>query len=384
MTAPCCRDLFPVTKNLVFLNHAGMSAHPLTTSQAMQDFNRERLLYASKGFPRWMERVEEVRALVARLINARPEETAFTANTSSGLSLIAEGLDWRPGDEVVIVTPDFPSNVFPWLHLERRGVKVRRVVRNEGRFTTRDVEQHFTSRTRLLAVSTVDYASGFCSDVQGLGELCRDRGVLLGLDAIQSLGVLPMDVASWSVDFLASGAHKWLLGPAGTALLYVSERLVERLDPPLTGWRSVVNEEEFNLCFELKPDARRFENGCLNLEGIFGLGASLDLLLTRGIETIREEVFALNDHLTSGLRERGLTVSSHWTGRERSGILTFLPPGHPQECWQHLMDHHVMCSLRGGAIRLAPHFYNDDSDLEAFFTVLDEYLHLKSRTGADR
>ena len=131
MTAPCCRDLFPVTKNLVFLNHAGMSAHPLTTSQAMQDFNRERLLYASKGFPRWMERVEEVRALVARLINARPEETAFTANTSSGLSLIAEGLDWRPGDEVVIVTPDFPSNVFPWLHLERRGVKVRRVVRNE-------------------------------------------------------------------------------------------------------------------------------------------------------------------------------------------------------------------------------------------------------------
>jgi selenocysteine lyase/cysteine desulfurase len=374
MDLAACRDLFPVTERHTFLNHAAMAPTPRPVVAAAASFFAECSMQDGVGYGRWLQRLAEVRRLAADFLGAAPEEIAFTGNTSSGLASVAEGLSWRPGDAVLVAVPDFPANVYPWLHLQRRGVEVRRVERGEGgRLDPAAVAGALTPRTRLLAVSSVDYATGCAAALPALGELCRQRGVLFCVDAIQSLGVLPLDVRRCGIHFLAAGGHKWLLGPVGTGLLFVDAEVAGELEPPLVGWKSVVDEENFELHFELRRDAARFEPGTLNLAGIFGLGAALELLRGAGAARVGERVLALGDRFAEGLRRRGLEVVSPWGAGERSGILAFRPPGDAEHCLKRLAAAGVVASLRRGCIRLSPHFYNDESDVEAFFRALDAF-----------
>ncbi|NIR33419.1 MAG: aminotransferase class V-fold PLP-dependent enzyme [Desulfuromonadales bacterium] len=222
-------------------------------------------------------------------------------------------------------------------------------------------------------VSSVDYATGFAVDMAALGALCREKGLVFGVDAIQGLGVLPLDVKACGVHFLAAGGHKWLMGPMGTGLFYLDRQVNDLFAPPLVGWRSVDDEEDFALHFRLKEDARRFENGTLNMAGIYGLGAALDLLLEVGVERIRRQVFGLIDRLAEELTARGLTIESSPAEGERSGILVFEAPGDPERCFRHLLRSGVMLSLRQSRLRLAPHFYNDAADIDAFLGALDDF-----------
>ncbi|MGO9019240.1 MAG: aminotransferase class V-fold PLP-dependent enzyme [Syntrophobacteraceae bacterium] len=367
------RSEFPITNNFCFLNNAAIAAPPLRVAKAVSDLMHQ---FANEGFvryPEWMKTVDRTRSLFARLINADPSEVCFTANTSEALSIVAGGISWKRGDKIMVPVPDFPSNVYPWVNLERAGVEICFVRKNEGRFGLPDITAVLRPGTRLIAVSSTDFATGFRCDLEELGNFCRQNGILLCVDAIQSLGAIPLDVKSCGVHFLACGGHKWLLSTMGIGALYVSKEVNDLLHPIRVGWRSVENEENFyNLELKLKADARRFEAGTLNLAGITALGTSLDMLLEIGIERIFERISGLNDVISTELGRRNFQVVSSMEPGHRSGILSFVPED-AGRLFRHLLNTKVLAAQRGNAVRLSPHFYNDESDVERFLEALDSY-----------
>ncbi len=367
------RREFPITKNVSFFNNAAISAPPLRVADAV---NALMLQFGNEGlthYPEWMKMVAKTRGLFARLINAASSEICFTSNTSEGLSMVAAGLSWKPGDKVIVPVPDFPSNVYPWVNLERFGVEVCFLQKTGGRFDVSDIKAMLRPGTRLITASSTDFTTGFRCDLEELGEFCRQKGILLCVDAIQSLGAIPLDVKSCGVHFLASGGHKWLLSTMGIGALYISEEADGLLHPTKVGWRSVENEEDFyNLELKLKNDARRFEPGTLNLAGIAALGTALEMLLEIGIERIFTRISALNDIISSELGNRGLKVISPLEPVNRSGILSFIPVD-AGKLFRHLLKRKVLAAQRGNAVRLSPHFYNDESDIEKLFEALDSY-----------
>ncbi|MFW5837038.1 MAG: aminotransferase class V-fold PLP-dependent enzyme [Desulfovibrionaceae bacterium] len=375
MDCASLRDEFPITQDSIFFNNAAVSPLPLRTERTVCDLARRRALAASADFPQWMQEVEEARRLCARLTGAAvASEIAFTANTSHSLSFAAAGLGLGPGDAVAVTRPDFPSVVYPWLGLRDQGVEVRFIERQHGRFSVDDAQRILDDSVRLLCVSSVDWVSGFMADLPALGALCRERGVLFCVDAIQSLGAIPLDVEVMRIDLLAAGSHKWLLSPMGVGVLYVSQRVRERVQPRVLGWRSVENAEDFGLDFQIKNDARAFEAGTLNLAGILGLKTSLDMMLGLGLPAIQQRVHGLGGQIIRGLKERSIKVATPENAAERAGIVSFDPPSNTIMLHRYLADQGVVCSLRQGLIRLAPHFYNDSSDVEKFFKILDEML----------
>ena len=357
------RAEFPSAARLVHMNHAGISPLPRRVAAAIRTFADDALLLDGPTYKRWEGRAAEVRTAAATLIGARPHEIAFVRSTSEGLSLVASGLDWRTGDNVVAVADEYPSNIYPWFGLRRFGVETRLLERPRLRFGADDVAAVIDANTRVLAVSAVDWQSGFRVDLATLGELCRTRNILFVVDGIQAVGAVRVDVGACGIDVLAAGGHKWLLGPEGCGLLYVSERVVERVQPPLLGWNSVVNAAAYlPYHFDLRPDAARLEPGSAPHLAIHAFGAAVDLLLEVGLPAIEIRVLELTDRLAAGLQELGATVLSPRAANERSAILTF-SCGENRALYRALTDAGIVVRPRLGGIRLAPHFYNDADDV---------------------
>lgn len=368
------RALFPITTAYTFMNHAAISAPPVIVERAVQDLLHEFTHQGISCYPKWMKRVGEVRGLAAQLIQATPEETAFTGNTSEGLSTVAAGLQWKSGEGILVPRPEFPANIYPWMNLERQGVKVHFFDREDGRVDIGKIEQVMVPGTRLLSVSSVDFATGCHCDLEALGDYCRSKGILLCVDGIQSLGIVPMDVKRYGINFLAAGGHKWLLSTMGCGFLYVSREVDDLLHPSRVGWKSVVDEEDFfRVHFELKPDALRFESGSMNVAGIYALGAALDLIGEVGVENIYSRVIALNDALIKGLRDRNEQIVTPLGPGERSGIVSFAPSSDPKALYDFLSQERMAVSLRNHMIRLSPHFYNNMDDIHRFFELLDRF-----------
>jgi selenocysteine lyase/cysteine desulfurase len=368
------RTEFPVTESQTYLNHAAISPVSNRVVQAVESVLEDYKKNGSSCYPQWVERIEAVRNLFARLIQVDPSEIAFVGNTSEGLSLVAAGLDWKPGDEILVPKPDFPTNIYPWMNLKRRGVTAKFFNRKDGRFSIGEIERVISPRTRLLSVTSVDFATGFRCDLQSVGDLCRRKGILFCVDAIQGLGVLPMDAKRYGIHFLAAGGHKWLLSAVGCGCLYVSKDADPHIHPEAVGWKSVVDEEDFfRIHFDLKPNALRFEPGTMNILGIFALGAALELLFEVGTDRIYDQVLTLNERFQQGLLDRGDRVVSSMTENERSGILSFVPREDPRKLFDFLTQNSVSVSLREDMIRLSPHFYNNQEDIRRFFDLLDEF-----------
>ncbi|MGD8229165.1 MAG: aminotransferase class V-fold PLP-dependent enzyme [Desulfobacteraceae bacterium] len=368
------RSEFPIAERCVFMNHAAISPLCMRVVSTVESLFREFSDYGSEYYPRWAKRIEEVRRLFASLIHADSDEIAFMTNTSEGLSVVAAGIDWKEGDGVLIARPDFPANIYPWINLERKGVRVHYFERNEGRFSIKEVDKALIPGTRLLSVSSVDFATGFLCDLEALGEFCRKKGLLFCVDAIQSLGLIPMDVKKYGIHFLASGGHKWLLSAMGCGCLFVSKDVDHLVHPVQVGWKSVVQEEAFFLIqFDLKPDALRFEPGTMNVAGIYALGAALELLMEADVEKVYAHVMALNHLLYEGLKERKVRILTPMGANERSGILSFIPSSDPKSLHIFLTEEMIRVSLRNQMIRLSPHFYNNKDDIERFFQALDRY-----------
>src|SRR5215468_11335713 len=299
------RKLFPVTQNYIYLNHAAVCPISIPVYERMQRHTRDLLENGSVHFREWGAAVRQTRELAARFINAAPEEIAFAPNTSAGLAMIANGLDWRAGDNIVTADCEFPANVIPWMRIKREfGVEVKMARERDCRLEAEEILALIDDRTRVVALSFVEFASGFRNDLAAIGRHCRERDVLFVVDAIQGLGALGLDVEACAIDALSADAHKFLLGPDGVALFYVSSRAMVRVKPTLVGWLSVKDPEDYlNYDQPYASNARRFESGALNTAGVAGLGAAIELFLQIGVEKIEGYLLDLGDYLCERLRE---------------------------------------------------------------------------------
>lgn len=361
------RDQFPITRQWAFFNHASVAPLTRAASERMRAWADDMSNNGSVHGAQWWSEIDEVRATAARLINGKPSQIAFLNHTSHGLSQVAEGFPWNPGDNLVMVEGEFPANVYPWMHLQSRGVELRRVAPGPmGRFTADDVAHLIDARTRLLTVSQVQFSNGFRADLEALGELCDRRGVDFCVDAIQGLGVLPIDVERMKIDFLAADGHKWLLGPEGAAIFYVRQAKLERLRPVTVGWHSVVNSSDYsNIDFRFKQSASRFEGGSHNVVGILALGASLNILDSLGIPAIGERVKTITDALIERLLREGAEIHSARSECEWSGIVSFSIGQESQLRLLHqAKDRGVILAHRAGRLRASPHFYTSDEDID--------------------
>jgi selenocysteine lyase/cysteine desulfurase len=373
------REEFPSATRQVHMNHAGIAPLPRRVAAAIRLFADQALLLDRTVYQGWEARAEEVRAAAARLIGAHAHEIAFVRSTSEGLSLVASGLAWQAGDNVVAVADEYPSNVYPWFGLRRFGVETRLLARPQRRFGAADVAALIDRRTRVLAVSAVDWQSGFRVDLAQLSELCRARGVLVVVDGIQAVGALRIDVAACGIDVLAAGGHKWLLAPEGCGIVFVSDRIIERIDPVVLGWKSVDNAGVYlPYHFDLRGDAARLEPGSAPHLGIHALGAAIDLLFEVGPAAIETRVLENTDQLADGLRRLGATILSPRAAAERSAILTFAL-GDTPALHRALTDAGIIVRERLGGIRLAPHFYNDAGDAAR---VLDVVRAVRAQSGS--
>ena len=361
------RDEFPVSRTHIFLNHAGVSPTSTRAVDAVHRFMRSLAEVGRPSFDDWEALATECRERFARLIGCDPGEVAFVRNTSHGLSLLAAGLDWRPGDRVAAAASvEYPSNVYPWMDLDRRGVAALDVIPVEdgGTVTVEAAARALTRRTRVLAVSSAQYATGAVTDLEALGALCRERGVIFCVDGIQTVGALPTDVKAAGVHFLSADSHKWMLGIMGIGAVFVDRSVVGRIHPPLLGWRSTTDNFNFDrVHFELLEDAGRYEEGSLAYPLIAGFSAALEMLEDAGIGAISAHVGALVDDLARRLEALGCEVLPE--ARLRRHIVTFRHPAlGDEELLEGLTGAGVVVSLRRGRIRASPHLYNTHEEMK--------------------
>ena len=367
------RRRMPITRERVYLNHAAVAPLPAPSAERMAALADTVTRTGDRLWPERNEGCERVRAAIARLLGAgATHRVAFTGNTSEALSALAWGLDWRDGDNVVGAEPEFPSNVYPWLSLEPLGVTYRPVPEEGGRVSADAVLDAVDERTRLVAISWVQYSTGHRIDLERLAAGCRERDVLLVVDAIQGVGALVLDAETLGLDAVALGSHKWLLGPEGVGLLFVSDRVIERFRSTRHGWRSVAGRYEWGTIDPTPAEgALRFEAGTLNVYGIHALGASLELLLDLGPEAVEARVLALADRVAAGLERLGFELAAPRTPGETSGIVAGAHPDRPaEELAEGLIARDVIVSHRAGRLRLSPHVYNTEEEIDRALETL--------------
>lgn len=361
------RREFSLPESGAYLNHAAVSPLPLRVVAAVERALGEAVPGADALWSQRRAECDRVRAQAATLLGARlAREVAFVPNTSTGLSFLAEGLSWRPGDNVVSAASEFPSNVYPWLGLADRGVELRRTVEVDGRIALESLARSIDARTRVVALSWVQYATGFRIDLGAVAELCRARDALLVVDAIQGLGALQLSVAEARIDACVAGSHKWLMGGEGVGVLYVSQRALERLRPVVRGWLSV--EEPFGPVADpprYLEGAERFECGTANVSGIYGLGAAIDWLLEVGPARVEQRVLELAGRIEAGLAQLGFESCYERTARSASGIVAAAHPSAPaRPLCKQLAARGFQVAERRGLLRLSPHFYNSEEEID--------------------
>jgi selenocysteine lyase/cysteine desulfurase len=370
------RHEFPVTREKIFLGHAGDSPLPRRVAEAVTDYALQATTGDQEKFA-YPAILETGRKLGAQLLNCKPDEVAFVGPTSLALSFLASGLKLRKGDNILVYFEDYPSNVYPWMALAEQGVEVRLMnTRGLGLIRPKDVMGQVDENTRLVALATCHFISGYRIDFQAIGKYLRGRHILFCLDGIQTLGAFPTTVEA--VDLLAADAHKWLLGPCGAGLMYVRGSVQGMINPPIYGWNNVrcpnyVAQEQI----VLRTGAQKYEAGTYNLLGIVGLVTAMELLLEVGVENIARELLRKRALLVPALQGKGFTVlQADAPAENASGIVSFCRPGSDlADLHQKLTDAGVVTSLRADRtgqkyIRLSPHFYNTDAELERMLELV--------------
>jgi selenocysteine lyase/cysteine desulfurase len=375
------RAEIPAAERWAYFDHAAMSPLPRPTAGAIEAWLKEAVEIGNPVWPDWVKGVEGMRGDAARLIGAHPDEIALVGNTTAGISLVAEGIDWRPGDNVVTLADEFPSNVYPWLNLASRGVETRRVPTDlSGRLDVERLAETCDERTRVVTVSWIGFATGYRQDVKQIASIAHERGALLFLDAIQGLGAFPIDVNDLGIDFLAADGHKWLLGPEGAGIAYIRREHLHTLRPIGVGWHSVPASQDFtHIELNLRPTAARYEGGSQNNAGMLALGASLKLLRGCGIDAVAASILDITERACQRLGEIGAKIVSdrrpdHRGGEQRSGIVSFELPGRdPLAVKRHALRQNVVFGCRAGRLRISPHAYNNEEDLGRLIEALTTY-----------
>ncbi len=363
------RGQFPVTGQLVYLNHAAVSPLCRPAAEAMKWVADDALLYGSLHYDRWLDAYEGLRVATAKMIGADRSEIAIVKNTSEGIATIAMGIDWKPGDKLVVFREEFPANYFPWLRLEQqKGVKLEWLSFQDPLERIDEAARG----ARLLALSFVQYLSGYRANLEAVGEICRRRGAFFFVDAIQGLGAFPLDVERAGIDALAADGHKWLTGPEGCGILYVRKSRLDEIDPVEFGWTNIAGYTDY-ACRDLalRPDAGRYECGTLNTIGIFGLRAAMEMLNEAGPAEIGPAVQELADLAASGAVEKGYELMIPRTAETGAGIVCMRKEGiDSRMVVSRLKDRGYSVAPRQGWVRVAPHFYVDPDEIRGFVEAL--------------
>ena len=371
---PELRALFPITERLVYLNHAAVSPLPTPTIKATEAQLHDVFESGSMHFRQWLSVKEEARRLLASLLGARPEQVAFMRNTSDSLSTVANGLRWKAGDNIVTFRHEFPSNIYPWLRLrETHGVEVRMCGEQNGRVDQEELCNLIDDRTRLVAISQVQFASGFRANIARLAEATRQKDALLVVDVIQGLGVVPTNVEQEGIDVAAGAGHKWLLTPEGVGYLYLSDRARERIEPTLVGWVSVQSPEDYdNFDQQWNRCTLAWETGTGPNALIHGLKASLELLASVGTKRISNYLEEVTDYLCERLEGLAYDLVSSRTPEDKSQIVC-IKHRHglsSMELYHRLAEQNIITAPRGDRLRIAPHFYNNHEDIDRLLSAL--------------
>ena len=366
------RNLFPLVEHYIHMNHAGVSPMSQRARAAI-----EQVVDVSMNRPYregWaQDEADRVRELIARLINTSADSIALTRSTAHGISLLAQGLDWKAGDNVVGAVGEYPANVYPWMALATRQVEYRQANPVDGRITPENVLALVDARTKVVALSHVEFWNGYRVDLEAIGAECRRRGIVFAVDVMQSVGALRVDVGRLPVDFCAAGAGKWLIGPSGIGFLFCTPALLERIRPVIVGARSVAGHDYFAYDLTLARGARRFEESVVSVLTTAAFGAALELLLEVGPDVIEARVLGLAARLADGLAGSGCEVVEPWprTRAESSGIVSFRKPGtKAQAVLRDLSAAHVIARIHQDFVRLSPHFYNTDEEVDRVLDVL--------------
>jgi cysteine desulfurase / selenocysteine lyase len=359
---------FPVRSHLIYLNHAAVAPLCKPAADAMKHLADDCCEFGSLHYQTWLDAYDGVRDAAARLTGAKAREIALVKNTSEGIATVAMGIDWKRGDRIVGFREEFPANLYPWRRLEAQGVEVTWL----SVFDPLDRIDEACRGARLLSISFVGFLNGYRTPVREIGEICRRRGCIYFVDAIQGLGAFPLDVRECHIDALAADGHKWLLGPEGCGILYISEDLQERVEPVEFGWTNVAGYNDYaSRDMTLRSDAGRYECGTLNTIGCFGLRASLELLLEAGVEHIAPAVQALGDRIAEGVRGKGYEVMGERTAATGAGIVSFRKTGFDAvEIVTRLRERGIAAAPRAGWVRASPHFYIAPDDIDRMVNEL--------------
>jgi selenocysteine lyase/cysteine desulfurase len=359
---------FPVRDRLIYLNHAAVAPLCKPAADAMKHLADDCMNFGSRHYDQWLDAYEGVRLAAARLIHADRSEIALVKNTSEGIATIAMGLDWKPGDRIVAFHEEFPANYYPWKRLEARGITV----------TWLSVEDSLEKiavaarGAKLLAISFVQFLSGYRAPIQAIGEICDANHCIFLVDAIQGLGAFPIDVRSCHIDALAADGHKWLLGTEGCGILYINHALQDRVEPVEFGWTNVAGYNDYaSRDMALRQDAGRFECGTLNTIGCFGLRASIEFLLEVGLGKIAPVVQNLGDRIAAGVLEKGYQLLGSRTPETGAGIVSFRKPGiEAGAIVRKLAAAGIAAAPRAGWVRTSPHFYISPADIDQMLAEL--------------
>lgn len=351
---------FPLTPNLFYLNHAAVSPWPQRTSDAVIQFAKENTQTGAQKYLTWLEKESHLREQLKTLISASSvDEIALLKNTSEALSIVAEGIDWRQGDNVVSSNQEFPSNRIPWLAQNKHGVEFKEIELESAETPETALINACNENTRLLSISSVQYGTGLKINLEVLGEFCRSQNIFFCVDAIQSLGAHSIDVEKCHIDFMMADAHKWLMGPEGIALFYCRKDKQNSLELRQFGWHMVENAGNYHeKNWVPANNAQRFECGSPNMLGIHALSASLSLINNVGIEQIRSAILEKTGFIIDSLKSSGYEIISPESHDRRSGIVTFkIKNVNMESLYERLMKRNLICAYRGGGVRLSPHFY---------------------------
>jgi len=367
------RSEFPIIRRLTYLNHASHGPMSLRVKRAVEGFLDSQMRTEHAHDEASFRKMDECRTILARMLGCEPSEIGLGYDTSYGLNVAAHGLDLRKGDEVLLSNVEFPANVYPWLALRRKGVKVKFFKARDDLADLKSILSGLTGRTRILALSWVQYFNGYRVDLKATSDLCHQRGIFFVVDGIQGLGAMHLNVRQIGVDFLSAGGAKWLLSPHGSGFFFVSKRMLPKLKPAFAGWLGVDWKTDWGNLRDYKrkpfPDARKFELGTHPYQDIYGFREALGMLSEIGMKTVERRILSLTGRLLDYLRESPYEIRNSLDPRHRSGIISFTGR-RDKDLMEALRREKISVSYREGGVRVSPHFYNNEQEIDRLIAVL--------------
>ncbi len=371
------RKLFPhIQKGKIYFNHAATGPFSSNVLKAVDDYLLQRSETDIDNSQELVKVVGETKNYLCQMVNSNPDRISFVDNTSNGMNILAQGLKWKQGDSIILNDLEFPANVYPFLNLEREGVKIEFVKSKNGIVSSEDIINSIKPTTKLISISFVQFLSGYRVNLEKIGNVCRKNGIIFSVDAIQGLGAFTLDVEKCKIDFISCGTAKWLLGMQGLAFIYVSENLQHMLLPKYVGWNSVEDDWNFlDYNLKLKKTAQVFQSGTINTLGVFGLLPSLEMFADFGYKNIESRILNNSTHFIKRLLEIGIhPILENCTVQNLSGIVSFKHEK-AMTILEELKNKEIYCSVREGMIRLSPHFYNTLEEVDFVSDEIENVLH---------